>query len=292
MQIAGMITAMVTPFDEQQQINYEASKKLVNTLIEKGVHGLFILGSNGEFHVLSKEEKIAFVKAVVSDVDGRVPVYAGSGGNATKEVIELSNQFADCGVQAVSVITPYLVPLTQPELICHYESIADACHVPVILYNIAKNTGNNIDPASVSRLAKHPNIIAIKDSSGDLNQIKAYIELTKDTSFAVLSGSDSLILKALQAGAKGAIAATSNLLTENDVAIYTSFQQGDIKAAQRYQDHIEHLRRVLTLGSIPSVLKAAMNMMDLPVGLARNPVMPLADAAMKQINDMVNSYVR
>lgn len=290
MKVTGMITAMVTPMKKGGEIDYVATRKLVNRLIEKGVDGIFILGTNGEFHCLGYEEKIMFTKEVVSYVKGRVPVYAGAGSNSTNEAIQLSHAFALQGVQAVSIITPYLIPLSQEELQHHYVTIADHVSIPVILYNIPKNTGNNLDPETVSSLSKHKNIMGIKDSSGNLEQIKAYIENTKEEDFCVLSGSDSLILKSLQLGATGAIAATSNLLTDIDVAIYQSFLDGNIKVAKQKQDDIEELRHVLKMGSVPAILKEAMNMAGITVGDARQPAQVPSDEVRKKIDSMLQHY--
>lgn len=285
----GLITAMVTPFKDDH-IDEQATRNLIERLIQKGVDGIFILGTNGEFHVMSKEEKIAFAHLVVECVDQRVPVYAGSGGNSTKEVLELSLALETTGIQALSIITPYLVPLHQNELVHHYKTIANAVHVPVILYNIPKNTGNNLDVETVAKLAKHPNIIGVKDSSGNIEQIKGYIKATKGEDFAVLSGSDSLILQAMMQGAKGAIAATSNLLTDIDVNIIRQYKMGNFNEAERYQQAIEPLRKVLKLGSVPSVLKASMNLADIQVGDCRKPVDMPDVAITHKIKEMLENY--
>lgn len=272
MQLKGIITAMVTPFDENQNINQDATQKLINKLISKGVNGIFILGTNGEFHVLNDDEKIAFAEMVIKVVNKRVPVYVGTGGNSTKHVIELSKRMEKVGADALSIITPFLVPIKQNELVDHYKCIAANVNMPIVLYNIPKNTGINITSESVCELARIENIIGIKDSSGDISNIEAYINASKGEKFAVLSGSDSLILKALQIGAVGAIAATSNLLTDIDVAIYQNFINGDFVQAQKNQDAIEKLRAVLKLGTIPSVIKRAVTLSGINVGAARFPV--------------------
>lgn len=238
---------MVTPFDENQKINPLATKQLVNKLIDKGVDGLFILGTNGEFHTLSREEKLYFAKLVIDGVDKRIPVYVGTGGNSTVEVIELSKEMEALGADAISVITPYFLAPTQKELINHYKTIASSVDIPIILYNIPKNTGINLEFETVYELSKVSNISGIKDSSGNIENIKGYIEVTKGNDFSVLSGSDSLILKSLKLGAKGAIAATSNLLTEINVSIYKNFLKGNMEEAEKFQKDIDVLRGVLKL---------------------------------------------
>jgi 4-hydroxy-tetrahydrodipicolinate synthase len=290
MNIKGIITAMVTPFDEEQNINAKATKQLVEKLISKGVDGIFILGTNGEFHVLSDDEKVEFAQIVIAAVDHRVPVYVGTGGNSTKQVIELSKRMEAIGADALSVITPFLVPLKQSELVAHYKRVAASVNIPIVLYNIPKNTGNHIAPETVKELAGVDNIIGIKDSSGDLANIEGYVAAGKGQDFYVLSGSDSLILKALKVGAVGAIAATSNLLTDIDVAIYQNFVKGDLEAAQKNQDAIEELRTVLKLGTVPSVIKRSVTLSGIDVGPARCPVSATTTETDGKIKQMLDFY--
>ncbi|MBP2657754.1 MAG: dapA4 [Firmicutes bacterium] len=290
MEVKGIITAMVTPFDENQGINSKATKQLVNKLIHSGVSGLFILGTNGEFHLLTNDEKVAFAKIVIDEVNKRVPVYVGTGGNSTSEVMELSKKMEALGADALSVITPYFLVPSQSEIIQHYTAIAEAVRIPIVLYNIPKNTGINLEPETVRELAKIKNIIAIKDSSGKIENIEKYIQITKDEDFSVLSGSDSLILSALKIGAAGAIAATSNLITELDVSIYEKFLKGDIKGAEKAQQEIEVLRTVLKLGTVPSILKKAVQMSGIPVGSARLPVTEVKEETVKKIQEMLDYY--
>ncbi|WP_251860819.1 4-hydroxy-tetrahydrodipicolinate synthase [Clostridium sp. Marseille-Q2269] len=290
MEIKGIIAAMVTPFDENHKINETATKQLINKLINSGVSGIFILGTNGEFHVLDQEEKINFAKLVIDEVAKRVPVYVGTGGNSTREVISLSKKMEELGADALSVITPYFVPPTQNELIGHYKAVAKSIKTPIVLYNIPKNTGINIDADTVKELAKVKNIIGIKDSSGKLENIESYIEASKGQDFSVLSGSDSLILKALKVGATGAIAATANLIADLDVSIYENYIKGDIASAEKAQENIENLRAVLKLGTVPSVLKKSVELAGIPVGSARPPVSEASEEAIDKIKEMLKYY--
>ncbi|MGZ7441092.1 4-hydroxy-tetrahydrodipicolinate synthase [Paenibacillus sp. TH7-28] len=290
MEVKGIIAAMVTPFDEHQKVNEIATKQLVDKLIDAGVSGLFILGTNGEFHVLSEAEKLDFAKIVIEHVRKRVPVYVGTGGNSTTEVISLSRKMKQLGADALSVITPYFVPPTQKELIAHYKTVAESVEAPIILYNIPKNTGVNMDANTVKELAQVKNIIGIKDSSGKLENIEDYLQASKEEDFAVLSGSDSLILKALKAGAAGAIAATANLITDLDVSIYENYVKGDLDSAEKAQENIEALRAVLKLGTVPSVLKKTVELSGIPVGSARPPVSEPDDTTIDKIKEMLKYY--
>ena len=289
MKIAGIITAMVTPLNEQG-IDHGATRKLVNHLISKGVHGLFILGTNGEFYALSREEKLELATIVVEEAAGRVPVFAGAGGISTGAVIDLVNDFQAIGVTAASIITPYLIKLSDQEVIQHYKGIAAKTKLPLILYNIPKNTGISINETIFQALLEIPNIIGIKDSSGDLENIKGYLKLNDREDFSILVGSDSLILKALECGADGAVAATSNVLTTTDLAIYQAFKNGEIDQARSHQASIEEFRRILKFGTVPSVLKYSVGWMGIPVGEPKLPVLPVKEKDYPEIQQVLAEY--
>ncbi|PXY93921.1 4-hydroxy-tetrahydrodipicolinate synthase [Gilliamella apis] len=288
----GIITAMVTPFESSGNIDIKATEILIEKLIANGVQGIFVLGTNGEFHVIENDMKIKFAKKVVEIVAKRVPVYAGAGGNSTDEVIKLGKQMIAVGVDALSVITPYFVSLKENELYNHYKMIAENLAIPIVLYNIPKNTGINLSFELVSKLSKISNIIGIKDSSGDINNIAGYIDNTSRDEFSVLSGSDSLILKALKIGATGAISATSNLLTTNNVEIYKQFIAGNLDKAEQWQQSLEEFRRILKYASIPSVLKQSLSLSGIEVGVPRLPVLPVTNPNDNQdiVNTIKNYY--
>lgn len=290
MKYKGIICAMITPFDENQNINPQATCELIDYLIDKGVYGLFILGTNGECHVLTDDEKVEFAKIVINHTNNRVPVFVGTGGNSTREVITLSKRMEEIGASALSIITPYFVTPTQQELILHYKSIADSVNLPIMMYNMPSKTGINIEPDSVRELSKIKNIVGIKDSSGRLDNMKAYIEATEGEDFSIFSGSDSLILDSLKAGGKGAVAATANFLTEIDIAIYENFMNGDLEKAQEAQNSIEELRRILKLGTIPSVIKKTVVLNGINVGTARLPVTEPTGKSLEEIKQVVENY--
>ena len=284
MEIKGIITTMVTPFDENQKINETAARQLVDKLISQGVHGLFILGTNGEFHVLSDDEKVEFAKIVIDQAAHRVPVYVGAGACGTQETIKLAQRMEAVGADALSVISPYFIAPTQQELADHYRKVAEAVNIPIIMYNIPKNTGINIEPETVKSL------IGVKDSSGNMENMQGYINAGKGSDFVVLVGSDSKILPALKIGAAGAIAGTSNVIAELDVSIYENYLKGNLEAAEQAQKDIDVLRGVLKLGTVPSVMKRAVTLLGINVGDARYPVSKLPAEADEQIKAALAYY--
>lgn len=290
MEIKGIITAMVTPFDENQKINEAAARQLVDKLIGQGVHGLFILGTNGEFHVLSDDEKVEFAKIVIDQAAHRVPVYVGAGACGTQETIRLAQRMEAVGADALSVISPYFIAPTQQELADHYRKVAESVNIPIIMYNIPKNTGINIEPEAVKSLIGVKNIAGIKDSSGNMENMQGYIDAGAGTDFVVLVGSDSKILPALKIGAAGAIAGTSNVIAELDVSIYDNYLKGNMEAAEQAQKDIDVLRGVLKLGTVPSVMKRAVTLLGINVGDARYPVSKLPSEADEKIKEALAFY--
>ncbi|MCH3927060.1 MAG: 4-hydroxy-tetrahydrodipicolinate synthase [Atopobiaceae bacterium] len=271
-ELKGIVVPIVTPMNEDESINTDELRRQVDRQIEAGIHGIFPFGTNGEGYILNFDEKKLVLQTVIDQVAGRVPVYAGTGCISTKETIEQCKMAMDCGADVLSVITPSFAKASQHELIVHYETVAKAVpEAPIVLYNIPARTGNALAPETVAELAKVDNIVGAKDSSGDWTNLSAYIELTKDMDFAVLSGNDSLILKALQTGAKGAIAGCANVYPKNMVGIYENFRKGDLAAAQKCQDAVAPLRACFKYGNPNTVVKTAVNLLGYPVGKCRAP---------------------
>jgi 4-hydroxy-tetrahydrodipicolinate synthase len=287
LKIHGIIPAMVTPFDEDEQINDAALRQLVNHLIDGGVHGLFPTGSQGEFFALTPEERARVWEIVVDETAGRVPVYAGTGAITTREVIALNKLAEQAGVDAVSVITPYFINPTQEELYRHYVAIADATTLPVILYSNPGRTGGlNLSVDLVVRLAQHPNIVGIKDSSGDLSLTMEFIRQTGDD-FVVLMGRDTLIYAALLHGAKGSITATANVAPALVVEIYEAFVAGDLDRALAAQNRLAPLRHAFGFGTFPVVVKEALRLIGIDAGPARAPVGPMSPEQMEKLKRVV-----
>ena len=266
----GLITPVLTALDENEKFNPTAYKDFINMLIEAGVHGIFPLGTNGEFYAFNNEEKYEIIKTAVEAVNGRVPVYAGTGCVTTKETIEFSLKVKDLGVDCLSVISPSFVSVSQDDIYNHFSAVAKAVDMPILLYNIPARTGNNIDFKTVKKLMEFENIIGIKDSSGNFDNTLKYIENT-NSRINVLAGSDSLILWTLMAGGTGAISGCSNVFPELMVSIYNYFIKGDIEKANEAQKKIRPFRNVMQMGNPNSVVKLAANLRGLNVGPARRP---------------------
>ncbi|QGH33505.1 4-hydroxy-tetrahydrodipicolinate synthase [Gracilibacillus salitolerans] len=285
----GIIPALVTPFDEKGAVDEGALRTLIDNVIDGGCHGIFSLGSNGEFFSLSATEKLQIAKVAVDQAQGRVPVYVGTGCNSTRETIELTNQMEEIGVSAVSVITPYFVKHSQDELITHYKNIANETNLPIILYNIPGLTQNALTPETVAVLSNVDRIVAIKDSSGSFDNVLQYMDAV-DNKFSVLVGTDSLILSTLMAGGSGAIAATANLLPKTVVSIYEKWKEKDYTGAAQEQLKLGPIRFVFKKGTLPSVLKEALNQSGVPVGAPRLPVTSVSAQVEAEIIDIISFY--
>jgi len=287
--IKGIIVPIVTPMDENEDVNTDELRNQVERQIAAGIHGIFPFGTNGEGYILSAAEKELVLKTVIDQVAGRVPVYAGTGCISTRETIEQSKMAMDLGADILSIITPSFAKASQRELQVHYERVAAAVpDAPIVLYNIPARTGNALAPETVLALSEVDNIVGAKDSSGDWDNLKAYINLTADRDFAVLSGNDALILQALKEGAAGSIAGCANVYPHNMVGIYENFVAGNMEAAQKCQDAVAPLRACFKYGNPNTVVKTAVQLLGYPVGKARSPFNILDDGGVEALQAVLD----
>jgi 4-hydroxy-tetrahydrodipicolinate synthase len=276
MRIHGIIPPVATPMQANEDLDLPRLKWFLDHLIANGVHGIFVLGTNSEFYALDEREKQEVIATAVAHVNKRVPVYAGTGAETTREVVRLTKMAEREGADGVSVITPYFVSPTQQEICDHYRRIAESTSLPVILYNNPGTCGGvKIDVDTVARLAEVPNILAIKDSSGDLQNTNELSRAVPDR-FAVLMGRDTLIFPALLFGARGAVPATGNIAPSLLVKIYETFRKGDIEASKAAQLQLNPLRLALGLCTAPGAVKEALRLLGMPIGPCRSPVSGLA----------------
>ena len=289
--IRGVLTAIVTPFTASGELNLTALRQQVERQLAAG-NGIFCGGTNGEFFVLNEAEKIAVAETCVEAVAGRAPVVAHIGEVSTRETIRLGQQIARSGVDAVSVITPWFVPLKQDELVSHYTAIADALSVPVFLYNIPARTGNTIEPQTARQLAAHGNIIGIKDSAGSYESLKGFLDAMKDIDgFNVLNGPDSLIHQGFVDGCSACISGLANVAPREINAIWSTFQAGDIEASRLAQENVTDLRTDLyKVAFSPAAVKKALQLMGHEVGDSRYAVQ-FSASQLQQIRGIIAQYL-
>lgn len=268
--ITGVLTAVVTPFGPDGRVSEAGLRAQVERQVAHG-NGVFCAGTNGEFFALETPEKIAVAEICHAVVKGRVPLVAHIGEVSPAATIALGKTMAKIGVDAVSVITPWFVPLKQAELVDHYRRVADAVPLPVYLYNIPGRTGNTIAPETAAKLAAHENIVGIKDSAGDWASIAGFLEATRGIAgFDVLSGPDHLAHDGFLAGSAACISGLANVAPEWVARIWTCFASGDIAGSRAAQDVISGLRKDLyAVAFAPAAVKKAAALMGEAVGDSR-----------------------
>ena len=271
---SGIIPAMVTPLTADEEINEKALRRLTNHLIDGKVHGVFAVGSQGEFWALSADEKRRVWETVVEETRGRVPVYAGTVGVTTRETIELTRMAEKAGIDAVSILTPYFIGPNDDQLFDHYKAVAKSTSLPILVYTNPARTNVKISPGLLARLAQVKGIVGIKDSSGDLELTAEYIRVVPP-GFSVLMGRDTLIYAGLSYGTKGSIAATANVKPALVASIYDQYMAGDLPGALQAQRELAPLRLAFAWGTFPVVIKEALNLMGMDAGPCRAPVGPL-----------------
>ncbi|MDR7343210.1 4-hydroxy-tetrahydrodipicolinate synthase [Pantoea alhagi] len=290
--IEGVLTAIVTTFDAAGAFKPTAQRQQVRRQLQAG-NGIFCGGTNGEFFVLNEQEKLAVTQTCVDETAGRAPVVAHIGEIATRETIRLGKQVAQLGVDAVSAITPWFVPLKQEELIGHYLRVADALEVPLFLYNIPARTGNTLQPETVRTLAAHPNIIGIKDSAGSYESLQGFLQAAQGAeNFTVLNGPDSLIHRGLVEGCSACISGLANVAPQAINAIWRTYQAGDLAASQLAQENVTGLRTDLySVAFSPAAVKKALALMGQDVGESRYAVQ-FSAADEQRIRQIVNQYLQ
>src|SRR5262249_49212398 len=272
MRIHGIIPPVATPMQANEDLDLPRLKWFLDHLIANGVHGIFVLGTNSEFYALDEREKQEVIATAVAHVNKRVPVFAGTGAETTREVVRLTRMAEREGADGVSVITPYFVSPSQQEVFDHFRRVAEHTSLPGVLYNNPGTCGGlKVEPDKVARLAQVPNILGVKDSSGDLQNTVEYLRVVPER-FSVMMGRDTLIFPALVLGARGAVPATGNIAPGLLVEIYEKFQKGDVEGSRAAQARLHPLRMALALGTAPGGVKAALHLLGMSLGPCRAPV--------------------
>jgi len=281
--IRGVVPPLVTPVDTLDRVQEGPYRKIIKHVLDGGVHGVFALGSTGEFFGLDDDQQQRAIDIAVDEVGGRVPVYAGVGAVTTRECIRAARRAEKGGAQAITILPPPLLTPTEDELFNHFQAIADATPLPALIYNNPDRIRINVSANLVERLAQLPNIVGAKDSFGDMTQTGEYIRRTQGTGFKVLAGRDTMILATLVYGGVGCVATTSNIAPALVVKIYDRFMAGDLKGALEAQYALAPLRMAFNLGSWPVVTKDALNLMGMNVGAPILPNTSCAPAAMAKL---------
>ncbi len=288
MNFGRVVTAMVTPFDQQGEVDFPATKNLIEHLIANGTDTMLVAGTTGESPTLTKNEKIALFSFVVKEVAGRIPVIAGTGSNNTKESIALTKEAAACGVDGIMLVVPYYNKPSQEGMYQHFKVIAETVELPVMVYNVPGRTASCIAPETVIRLANDVgNIVCIKEASGDLDAMAEIIANTGHD-FLLYSGDDSITLPSLSIGGVGVVSVASHIIGNEMQKMIGAFYAGEVVRAGEI--HRSILPKCYELFSAPSPtpLKAVLNMQGVAVGDVRLPLVPLTDEERRELMKKVH----
>ena len=284
--IKGSIVALITPFHEDGSVNFEKLGELLEWHIASGTDGILVLGTTGESTTMSHEEDEAVVAYTLEKVNHRVPVIAGSGSNDTKTMLDKSVRYAELGVDALLVITPYYNKANEEGMIRHFTTVADAVNVPLILYNVPGRTGCSLSVRAVERLSRHPNICGIKEASGNISYAVSVSRFVNEN-FALYSGNDDMIVPILSLGGSGVISVFANTNPKETHELVSSWFEGDqARSLQLQQDYLDYIHALFCeVNPIP--VKEALNLMGKEVGGYRLPLYPMAEEnRQKLINEM------
>ncbi len=286
MNFGSLLTAMVTPFDQQNRVDNQRVDHLIEHLISHETDGLVIAGTTGESPTLSKDEKVELFNHTVKTVNGRVPVIAGTGSNNTMETIELTKKAEAAGVDAILLVTPYYNKPSQSGLYQHFQTIAAATRLPIMLYNIPGRTMVHLSVETIVALSKIDNIVSIKESSGNLDAITQIIEQT-DEDFTVYSGDDSLTLPLKSIGANGVVSVASHVIGKEMKQMLNSFDQGNVSEAASIHRKLLPIMRGLFMSPSPAPVKAALKFQGIDTGTVRLPLVPLSEIEQQYLKELM-----
>ena len=280
----GTGIALITPFNEDMTVDFVSLERIVNHVIDHGADFLVALGTTSEAPTLSAEEKKQVVNAILKTNAGRLPVLLGLGGNNTKVVIEAIKAQDFTGIQGVLSVVPYYNKPNQRGMKAHFEAIADASPVPVVMYNVPGRVGVNLQAATCVELAKHPNIIAVKEASGNLQQIMEILR-DKPDHFDVLSGDDGITQPLMALGAKGVISVAANAYTKSFSAMMQGMMQGRIEESLRLHYAMMRMNQLIFADGNPAGIKCLMSLMGLCKNVLRLPLVPVNEKVAADIHE-------
>ena len=284
----GSGVAIITPFTSAG-INFDEFKKMLEFQIKEGTDSIIVCGTTGESSTMSDKEKKDLIKFTVDTVNKRIPVIAGTGGNNTKNVIEISKYAESVGVDALLIVTPYYNKTTQDGLIKHYSEIAKSVNTPIILYNVPGRTGFNITPNTCFELSKIPNIVAIKEASGDISQVAEIANLCGDNLW-IYSGNDGEVLPVLSLGGIGVISVLANIIPGDVHKMVMSFLEENTEVARKIQLNTLKLTKVLFSEVNPIPIKTACNVIGFDAGIPRMPLVEMSESGRKELSLEIEKY--
>ena len=278
----GAYTALVTPFHKDGKVNFEKLRELVEWQIQEGIDGIVALGTTGESSTMSHEEDDAVAECVIETANGRIPIVCGAGSNSTQTQLEKTIRYKKMGADAVLLISPYYNKANEEGMYRHFATVGDQVDIPIVLYNVPGRTGCAISPACVARLAKHPNVVAIKEASGNISYA-AHVAKSLSKDFAMFSGNDDMIVPILSLGGSGVISVLSNLLPAEVHAMTAAYFSGDVEKARDIQLKYLELIDALFCEVNPIPVKEAMNQMGMEVGAYRLPLCEISEAGRERV---------
>ncbi|HFG9699302.1 TPA: 4-hydroxy-tetrahydrodipicolinate synthase [Clostridioides difficile] len=285
----GSAVALVTPFTEDNNVNFEKLGELIEYHIENGTDALVVCGTTGEATTMSESEIFAVIKYTVEKVNKRIPVIAGTGSNNTMLSVHMSQEAEKLGVDGLLIITPYYNKTNEKGLKLHFETIANSVKLPIILYNVPGRTKVNIKPSVVAELAKIDNIVAVKEASGDLAQVAEIAKLVpKD--FAIYSDNDDTILPLLSLGGSGVISVLANICPKETHDLVTKFFEGDIEGSKKLQLDMDALIAALFIEVNPVPVKTAMNILGFNVGDLRLPLAEMEETNLNVLKQELTNF--
>lgn len=274
MHFVQLLTAMVTPFDQEGKIDFDQTSILIEHLIKTGTEGLVVAGTTGESPTLSVEEKIQLFKHVVDIVNNRIPVIAGTGSNDTKDSIKLTKAAENCGVDGIMLVVPYYNKPNQLGMYKHFEAIAKETKLPIMLYNIPGRSGVNMTADTIIQLSKIDNIVSVKEASGDLDQVSKIIEQT-DREFNLYSGDDGLTLPMLSVGAAGIVSVASHIIGNDIKRMIRAYNTGNNGEAAQIHRTLLPVMKGLFAAPSPAPVKSALRLSGIDCGSVRLPLVDL-----------------
>jgi len=287
----GVLPAIITPFKRNpaMDLDIEGLRTNIRFLLSQGIHGIVPCGSTGESATLSMEEHEQVIETTIDEVNGQIPVLAGTGSNNTAEAVRITKSALDAGADGALVISPYYNKPNRSGLLRHYTMLADL-DIPIVIYNVPGRTGQNLPPDLIIELAEHPNIVGIKEASGDVAQVSRIIEGTLDEDFQVISGDDNLTLPILSLGGGGVISVAANVEPARMVAMFESFCEGDLETALDLHYELSPLFRSMFIDTNPIPVKKAVDLRGMAAGPVRLPLDELDEKKTAQLREVLAKY--